>query len=200
MGNTDLMTLSELCTAVVFALATGYSGTGSERTRDLPDVRTIRYYTTLGLLDRPASFQGRTAYYGRKHLLQLVAIKRLQAKGFTLSQIQSQLMGISLTNLEQLANITLADKSPIEVAKPKKTGSARAVSFWKEPPSPVENPSPTEKNTIATLQGIPLGSDVTLLLPVLRSLDAHDLEGLQVVAQPLLQWLKQRRILDDSTQ
>ena len=46
----------------------------------VPDARTIRYYATLGLIDRPEAFRGRTALYGARHLSQLVAIKRLQAK------------------------------------------------------------------------------------------------------------------------
>ena len=38
--------------------------------------------------------RGRTALYGLRHLLQLVAIKRLQAKGYTLEQVQQALEGL----------------------------------------------------------------------------------------------------------
>lgn len=197
------MNLSELCTAVVLALATDYEGTGNDRSRDVPDVRTIRYYTTLGLLDRPESMQGRTALYGRKHLLQLVAIKRLQAKGFTLTQIQAQLLGMSVAQLEQLAAlaaVSAVTASDVVVPPTKLSATGRTANFWKEPVAGVHASQPKQQIPATVLQGIPLGSEVTLLLPTLRALDAHDLEGLQVVAQPLLQWLKQRRILDDSTQ
>ena len=71
----------------------GYDGQRSGRVRAVPDPRTIRYYTTLGLLDRPAAMQGRTAYYGRRHVLQLVAIKRLQARGLSLVEVQRCLAG-----------------------------------------------------------------------------------------------------------
>src|SRR6266852_5767625 len=86
-------TLDDLSAHVALALAENYDGQPSSRVRDVPDRRTIRYYTTLGLLDRPAEMRGRTALYGRRHLLQLVAIKRLQARGLSLAEVQRTLAG-----------------------------------------------------------------------------------------------------------
>lgn len=190
------ITITNYC-HILLALATDYTGTGSDRSRDVPNARTVRYYTTLGLLDRPASFQGRTAYYGRKHLLQLVAIKRLQAKGLTLAQIQTQLLGMKPSQLEQLANVPVSVSASADDSPHKKESPARSREFWKQ--QPVQEPVEPEARPVVSLLGIPLGSDVTLLLPALRQLDEHDLEGLQVVAQPLLRWLQRRRILPDST-
>ena len=83
-GEETLWTIDELGERVAEALGgPGYDGVPSGRVRDVPDLRTIRYYTTLGLLDRPAAMRGRTALYGPRHLLQLVAIKRLQARGLS---------------------------------------------------------------------------------------------------------------------
>src|SRR5262245_45243958 len=76
-----LWTIDELGAQVALALSVDYEGPHNSRIREVPDRRTIRYYTTLGLIDRPAEMRGRTALYGRRHLLQLVAIKRLQARG-----------------------------------------------------------------------------------------------------------------------
>src|SRR5262245_39472227 len=84
----SLWTIQELGAQVALALSVDYPGPPNSRVRELPDQRTIRYYTTQGLLDRPAEMRGRTALYGRRHLLQLVAIKRLQARGLSLSAIQ----------------------------------------------------------------------------------------------------------------
>ena len=89
-----LWTISELGAQVALALSVDYQGPPNGRVRGVPDLRTIRYYTTLGLLDRAADMRGRTALYGRKHLLQLVAIKRLQARGLGLAEIQQQLVGL----------------------------------------------------------------------------------------------------------
>ncbi len=66
-----------------------------------PDARTVRYYTTLGLLDRPA-IENRQARYGQRHLLQLLAIKVLQSLDMPLAQIQQALYGRSDAELQQL--------------------------------------------------------------------------------------------------
>ncbi len=77
----------------------------SGRVREVPDVRTIRYYTTRGLLDRATEIRGRTAYYGRKHLLQLVGIKRLQSQGLSLVEIQRKMVGLGDRQLVKLADL-----------------------------------------------------------------------------------------------
>ena len=103
--SSTLWTIQQLSDEVARALAVGYAGTSNGRVRDVPDLRTIRYYTTLGLLDRPAEMRGRTALYGPRHLLQLVAIKKLQARGRSLSQIQQEMTGATDTMLRRLAGV-----------------------------------------------------------------------------------------------
>lgn len=71
------------------------------RVAPVPDARTIRYYTTLGLVDRPG-LDGRQARYSKRHLLQLVAIKALQALNLPLAEIQSRLYGRSNVELEAM--------------------------------------------------------------------------------------------------
>ena len=93
--------------------------------RAIPDERTIRYYGTIGLLDRPAAMRGRTALYGRKHVAQVVAIKRLQTMGRSLSEIQ-QLW-------PTLDDPTLARMSGIELP-PAPRPPAR-TEFWKREPA-----------------------------------------------------------------
>src|SRR3954471_22764140 len=115
----ELWTIAELADLVVGAMAKNFGGVANGRVRDVPDLRTIRYYTTLGLLDRPAEMRGRTALYGRRHLLQLVAIKRLQANGMSLAEIQARVLGLSDSALEATAMI------------------GRERSFWRDPPAPV---------------------------------------------------------------
>src|SRR5947208_6172406 len=94
--------LAEQAAAAVVA-----SGTvpPSARVSAVPDRRMLRYYTTLGLLDRPLEVRGRTAYYGRRHLLQVVAIKRLQAAGASLAEVQRRLTGVSTGELERIADV-----------------------------------------------------------------------------------------------
>lgn len=96
--------LDELVQLVGRALdAAAYEGQTSGRVRDVPDARTIRYYTSLGILDRPLEMRGRTAYYGRRHLLQIVAIKRLQAHGMSLVDIQKNVTGADHGSLNRWA-------------------------------------------------------------------------------------------------
>jgi DNA-binding transcriptional MerR regulator len=63
--------------------------------------RTLQYYRSVGLLDAPESGAGRG--YRRRHLLQLKAIRILQAQGIPLSRIQQLLFGRSDEELKQIA-------------------------------------------------------------------------------------------------
>jgi hypothetical protein len=88
--------------------------------RAVPDDRTIRYYSTLGLLDRPAAMRGRTALYGRRHLAQVVAIKRMQSAGKSLADIQAL--------WPTLDDVTLSRMSGVQL--PARPRGARK-DFWK---------------------------------------------------------------------
>ncbi len=98
-------TLDELAERVDVALAVDYAGPPSARVRAVPDRRAIRWYTTIGLIDRPVAHRGRTALYGPRHLLQLVAVKRLQARGLPLVAIQQELAGATDTQLARVARL-----------------------------------------------------------------------------------------------
>jgi DNA-binding transcriptional MerR regulator len=63
--------------------------------------RTLHYYRSAGLLDAPESGAGRG--YGRRHLLQLKAIRILQSQGLPLSRIQQLLFARSDEELKQIA-------------------------------------------------------------------------------------------------
>lgn len=202
----ELWTLDELTAQVAGALAVDYDGAPSGRVRDVPDLRTIRYYTTLGLLDRPAERRGRVALYDRRHLFQLVAIKRLQAKGATLLDIQQRLVGLTEDALRRLAQLLPEpeDEGPPEAAR----CAEGARAFWKEraakaPAGPAE-PAPEPEAAVPVsspagepppLQGVRLDDDVTLLLAVTRPLDDDDLQALRVGAAALLEVLHTRRLL-----
>jgi DNA-binding transcriptional MerR regulator len=102
------MTLDELCDRVAGELAErGLLGAASDaRVSAAPDARTVRYYATLGLLDRPR-IEGRQARYGERHLLQLLGIKALQALDLPLAEIQQRLYARSDAELKGLVD-TLA--------------------------------------------------------------------------------------------
>src|ERR1043165_8934989 len=99
-------TLPELVAEVAARIA-ALPAPKNGQVRAVPDERTIRYYGTLGLLDRPAAMRGRTALYGRRHLAQVVAIKRLQAIGRTLAEIQALWPTLDDPTLARMSGIEL---------------------------------------------------------------------------------------------
>ena len=121
------------------ALSVGYEGQKSGRVREVPDARVIRYYGTLGLVDRPL-LEGRTALYGPRHLEQIVAIKRLQADGHPLSEVQRRLHGVTDRELARIARL------PAEALQPEpwrgwgSGGNAPGNSEVVSAPAPEEKP------------------------------------------------------------
>lgn len=183
-------TIDELDAQAALALATDYNGPPNERVRHVPDRRTIRYYTTLGLLDRPATMRGRTALYGRKHLLQLVAIKRLQSHGLSLAEIQTRLLGLTPSALARIAKLP-----GVETCFPESSTESERdrADFWRAVPSR-ETPATTETER-EILQGVPLAEGVVLLLHCARELDDDDLQALRSTAGPLLKLITTRRLI-----
>jgi len=100
--SSTTFSLIELSQAVENALVEGnlLNIQQDNRVSAAPDIRTIRYYRSLQLLDRPKII-GRQAFYGERHLLQLLAIKALQAMSLPLAEIQARLYG--RTNEELIA-------------------------------------------------------------------------------------------------
>ena len=82
------------------------------RVRDVPNERLIRWYVTVGLVDPPLSRRGRVARYGRRHLLQLVAVKRRQAEGLSLAEIQAELAGATDEALAAVARVPDTQPAP----------------------------------------------------------------------------------------
>lgn len=190
------MTLEQLCSRLALALATDYAGQSSGRVRDVPDARTVRYYTTLGLIDRPAALRGRTALYGRRHLLQLVAIKRLQAQGAALGEIQQRLLNLSNAALARIACLPADAEFDAEPANHEQMRER----FWATPDEPCDATSPRRASealpaAAQPLIGVPLDVGATLLLRAARQLDEYDLTALRVAAAPLLKLLRARRLV-----
>jgi DNA-binding transcriptional MerR regulator len=177
---------------VARALAVDYAGQANGRVRDVPDPRTIRYYTTIGLIDRPAALRGRTALYGRRHLMQLVAIKRLQAEGLSLTQVQARLVGLTDAALTRLARLPdgFENVAPTAAEMPEAADDRRDGRFWGAAPTPVPPPS-----AVRSLTAVTLADGATLLLDTTRPLNEQDLSALRLAAAPLLLLLKDRRLL-----
>ena len=125
-------TLSELAEEVA-AVLRGYEAAANGQVRAVPDERSIRYYTTLGLLDRPGAMRGRTALYGKRHLAQVVAIKRMQTAGRSLAEIANLLPGFDDTTLAHVSGIGVPKRGAPAPARP---------DFWRTAPTRLEPDEP----------------------------------------------------------
>jgi DNA-binding transcriptional MerR regulator len=194
-STAPLWTIDELGAQVALALSVDYEGPQDSRAREVPDRRTIRYYTTLGLIDRPAEMRGRTALYGRRHLVQLVAIKRLQARGHSLAEVQQQLLGLSDAALVRLAQVPDLDNLSARAGS-SEPAPERGEPFWATIPGPgPDTQSDQEAPAGLPWQGLPLGEQVLLLFEPSRTVDETDVAALQAAAAPLLKLLQARRLL-----
>lgn len=158
--------------------------------RAVPDDRTIRYYGTIGLLDRPAAMRGRTALYGKKHVAQVVAIKRLQTMGRSLAEIQAL--------WPTLDDATLARMSGIELpGTPKK--SARK-DFWKAEPKVIEpTPRPVQSRPPAAAPAelrIELAPNISLSIALSEdvAISRADVAAIRAAAAPLISELARRQL------
>lgn len=208
-------TLDQLVAQAAAALD-GHAGHGDRRVRQIPDRRAVRWYTTIGLLDRP-EVRGRTGWYGERHLLQVVAIKRLQAAGRSLAEIQADLAGATDDALRQIAGLPDQQTRPPVVPA---TDTGRSRRFWAER---VDSPVPDTRPTVDTRWlvksdpvvdapatgaarsgstglrfAVDLADGVTLLVPVTDSRAVPGPAALSAVrdaARPLLETLAQHGLM-----
>lgn len=179
----ELWTLEQLSDRVADLLADGYEGQRNGRVRELPNGRTIRWYTTIGLVDRPLATRGRVALYGPRHALQLAAIKQLQARGLSLAQIQERLLGISDEELADLA------RTRIDVIPVPKGLDVRLEGFWhRDHHQRPKSENDTVRNTVTNMvPAFRVNDSVTVVLDgATRPLDAADVAELAAAAEPLL--------------
>jgi DNA-binding transcriptional MerR regulator len=188
------LTIRELAATAAAAVAAADVRVANGRVTDLPDERTIRWYSTIGLLDRPSGSRGRTSLYGERHVLQLVAIKRRQGEGRTLAEIQAELVGATDRTLRRIADLP----APLEAQafRPRPAALAAEHSapaaprrFWREPTAPASSPH--------VLAGVDLGDGAVLMLPAQPT--QSDVDDIRAAAQPLLDLLAQRRLTRGST-
>lgn len=180
-------TITELAAAATAALD-GEPAQVNGRVRDMPNERLIRWYTTIGLVDPPAGRRGRTALYGPRHLLQLVAIKRRQAAGRTIADIQTELAGATDAMLREIGRLpAVAAPAPAQ-----QSATEASTRFWAARPVPHEPAVYAGEGAQADLvRGVRLAPGVTLLL------DADELTGADLIAignaaRPLLAELQRR--------
>jgi DNA-binding transcriptional MerR regulator len=63
----------------------------SERVSERLNERALRYYISEGIIDRPVGKSGTSSLYSNRHLLQILALKRLQSSFLPIKQIKEVL-------------------------------------------------------------------------------------------------------------
>lgn len=191
----DSWTLTELVAEVATRIA-ALPAPSNGQVRAIPDERTIRYYGTIGLLDRPDAMRGRTALYGRRHLAQVVAIKRLQTMGRSLAEIQALWPTLDDHTLGRMAGVALGKRGArAEFWKkaPADTG-ARTDAAPAAPPAP---PAPVPAYTPAPAAlSIELAPNITLTIamPDDIAVSSADVHAIRAAAAPLVSELARRRL------
>lgn len=186
--------MDELVDRVRRALAAEYPGAPNGRVRELPDRRAIRWYTTTGLVDRPAGMRGRAALYGTRHLLQVVAVKRRQAEGCSLAEIQAELAGATDAALTAVARVP---EELLDTGGPE-AGLAAAparIRFWADRPAEGRrtSPPPPDGDPAVPVGGVALPGGAILIVPGTPT--AADRAAIAAAARPLLDLLADRGLL-----
>ena len=171
---TDTWTLPDLVSEAARRI-TSLPPPKNGQVRAVPDDRTIRYYVALGLLDRPLAMRGRTALYGPRHLAQVVAIKRLQSAGRSLSEIQELWPTLDDHSLERMTGIAVS-------AQPR----AARPEFWKQRPA-----------ATGPQLRIELAPGVSLVIASQPHLTPPDLRAIRAAAEPLIAELAKQGTLED---
>jgi hypothetical protein len=139
----------------------------------------------------------RSSQYGRRHLLQLVAVKRRQAEGRSLAEIQAELAGATDEALAAVARVPDIDPAP--PATP-----AAPSRFWVRQPRPPSQPTPaTERpgrpesgaafSPAGLVHGVRLAPGVMLLLEGAdREPGPDDVTQIVNAARPLVRELADR--------
>jgi DNA-binding transcriptional MerR regulator len=213
MDNGRRYTIAELADASAAALDALGIAARNGQVRDRPDVRTIRYYGTLGLVDPPAEMTGRTARYDGRHLLQVLAVKAVQARGDSLAHAQRTLLGASDEELRSaigpgLPAALAAVPSPAPTGRQEGNDARRAAPppFWRTPPASPAAEVPAAEVPVSRaaergsaglprpLVAVPLGPGATLLIEG-SAVGAIDTAALHAAAGPLLAYLTEAGLL-----
>lgn len=99
---TEYLGIKELAAAIADASGAGGTYRGRGNASDVASERTLKYYLAEGLLPTPDKKRGVSLVFERKHLLTVLAIKKLQQLGLATSVIKEALDGKSEQELDQI--------------------------------------------------------------------------------------------------
>ena len=92
--------------------------------------RSVRWYTTAGIVDAPGR-EGHSATYGRRHLLQLLYTRQAQANGEALEKVREDIISLSAEDLVARVGLDLSSVPADLVDVPPR----RDAAFWERTPT-----------------------------------------------------------------
>ncbi|GGL87569.1 hypothetical protein GCM10010840_26880 [Deinococcus aerolatus] len=116
------------------------------RPKDEVNARLVRHYTTVGLLSLPTR-EGREARYERRHLLQLLALRRVMADGLSGKALYSVLSGQDEDGLARLAGEGVTLELEAVAASPAPSDALSYLQDLKARPRP--RPRTKERGELA---------------------------------------------------
>lgn len=130
--------------------------------------RTVRLYATQGLIDRPGK-EGRSAIYGRRHLLQLLLIRTLARRGLSLAAIAPLAACGDAELLEQLLHLgeQPAGEPGCDASSPASTEQQEALAYLQSLQSESESSASRRERSpsLLPLLGSPLSASSPSLSP-----------------------------------
>jgi DNA-binding transcriptional MerR regulator len=208
--------LDELAAQVAAELAQLAMEQSNGQVSAVPDARTLRYYATLGLLDRPVEVRGRRALYGERHVLQAVAVKALQAQGLALNEIQQRLTGRTDDQLRAAVARPGGARfwrqapvaTPVPATQPPGTPAPPPPSLLQRPPTSAATAAGPAATAIAAGDGAPaspggqqtdpiavrLAPGVTLVIEPARAPEQGDIDAIRAAASALIAELAARQL------
>lgn len=102
LKGTELLSTGELITELAGVLPYFAGKQQKYGVSTYPDERTIRYYMNEGLIDKPVKYRGASGIFSYRHILQVLAVKCLQAQYFPLNKIKEILPGLSEQEMEAI--------------------------------------------------------------------------------------------------
>lgn len=125
----------------------------------VPDERTIRYYLAQGLIEPPDEKEGTKSVFGYIHLLQLAAVKVLQAEHLPIRKIQELVPGKSEEELETLLGIGSSSGKKSEAKRYLESLlTASAAKTFMSAPNFVMQPQASRGPTSSEWAELPLSS------------------------------------------
>ena len=112
---------------------------------NVPDERTIRYYMTEGLIQSPGEKQGTASVFTYLNLLQLVAVKKLQAEHLPIRKIRELVADKNESELETLLGFGSAGSKRTSESEAKRY----LESLLSAPPAPSPNRMTPQKFSAA---------------------------------------------------